>query len=57
MYIFFFLEHNDCTPPKCGELSEYTVSAQTEVDDIRMGQMRMINAGTTPDNFILPSLD
>ena len=29
-----FLEHNDCTPPKCGELSEYTDSAHTEVEDL-----------------------
>ena len=27
-----FLEQNDCTPPKCGELSEYTDSAHTEVE-------------------------
>ena len=38
----FFLEQNDCTPPKCGELSEYTDSAHTE-------------AGTTQNNFILPA--
>ena len=24
---------DDCTPPKCGELSEYTDSAHTEVED------------------------
>ena len=29
-----FLEQNDCTPPKCGELSEYTDSAQTEVEGL-----------------------
>ena len=29
-----FLEQNDCTPPKCGELSEYTDSAHTEVGDL-----------------------
>ena len=28
------LEQNDCTPPKCGELSEYTDSAHTEVEDL-----------------------
>ena len=28
-----FLEQNDCTPPKCGKLSEYTDSAHTEVED------------------------
>ena len=30
----FFLEQNDCTPPKCGEVSEYTDSAHTEVEDL-----------------------
>ena len=29
-----FLEQNDCTPPKCGELPEYTDSAHTEVEDL-----------------------
>ena len=29
-----FPEQNDCTPPKCGELSEYTDSAHTEVEDL-----------------------
>ena len=29
-----FLEQNDCTPPKCSELSEYTDSAHTEVEDL-----------------------
>ena len=29
-----FLEQNYCTPPKCGELSEYTDSARTEVEDL-----------------------
>ena len=29
-----FLEQNDCTPPKCDELSEYTDSAHTEVEDL-----------------------
>ena len=32
--IYHFLsERNDCTPPKCGELSEYTDSAHTEVEN------------------------
>ena len=30
----FFLEQNDYTPPKCGELSEYTDSAHTEVEGL-----------------------
>ena len=29
-----FLEQNDCTPPKCGKLSEYNDSAHTEVEDL-----------------------
>ena len=29
-----FLEQNDCTSPKCGELSEYTDSAHTEVEGL-----------------------
>ena len=28
------LEPDGCTPPKCGELSEYTDSAHTEVEDL-----------------------
>ena len=35
-----FLEQNDCTPPKCGELSEYTDSAHTEVEDLSSRYMR-----------------
>ena len=54
-----FLEQNDCTPPKCGELSEYTDSAHTEVEDLSSrymnGQMCMTDAGTTQDNFIRPA--
>ena len=59
IYLSFF-QQNYCTPPKCGELSEYTDSAHTEVDifpqDIWMGQMCMTDAGTTQDYFILPAL-
>ena len=33
IYLSFFQE-NDCKPPKCGELSEYTDSAHTEVEDL-----------------------
>ena len=33
-YIFPFLEQNYCTPPKCGELSEYNDSAHTEMEDL-----------------------
>ena len=32
IYIFFF-QQNDCIPLKCGELSEYTDSAHTEMED------------------------
>ena len=28
-----FLQEIDCMPPKCGDLSEYTDSVHTEVDD------------------------
>ena len=28
-----FSVRDDCSPPKCGELSEYTDSAHTEVED------------------------
>ena len=43
---------DNCTPPKCGELSEYTDSAHTEVED---PSLCMTDAGTTQDNFILPT--
>ena len=29
-----FLEQNDWTPPKCGELSEYTDRAHTDVENL-----------------------
>ena len=32
IYISFF-HQNDCTLPKCGQLSEYTDSAHTEAED------------------------
>ena len=35
-----FLEQNDCTPPKCGKLSEYTDSAHTEVKDLSSRQKK-----------------
>ena len=38
-----FLEQNDCTPPKCGELSEYTDSAHTEVEDLSSRCMNVSN--------------
>ena len=38
-----FLEQNDCTPPKCGELSEYNDSAHTEVEDPSLGCMNVSN--------------
>ena len=48
-----FLEQNDCTPPKCGELSEYTDSAHTEVEDLSSRYMNGSNVydrcGTTQD--------
>ena len=30
----FCFEQNYCIPPKCGELSEYTDSVHTEVEDL-----------------------
>ena len=36
-------ERDDCTPPKCGELSEYTDSAHTKVDDPSLGCMNGSN--------------
>ena len=50
-----FLKQNDCTPPKCGELSEYIDSAHTEVEDLSSRSMNGSNAGMTQDNFILPA--
>ena len=38
-----FLEQNDCTPPKCGELSEYTDSVHTEVEDLASRYMNGSN--------------
>ena len=32
-YHLSYLEQNYCTPPKCGELSEYTDIDHTEVED------------------------
>ena len=42
MYLSF-LEQNDCTPPKCGELSEYNDSAHTEVKDLSSRYMNGSN--------------
>ena len=60
LYLFYqiyisFLKQNDCTPPKCGELSEYTDSTHTEVEDLSSRYMKESDAGTTQDNFILPA--
>ena len=38
-----FLEQNDCYPKKCGELSEYTDSAHTEVEDLSSRYMNGSN--------------
>ena len=54
-----FLEQNDCTPPRCGELSDYTDSAHTQVENPSLGCMNVSNVydrcSTTQDNFILPA--
>ena len=49
---------DDCTPPKCGEMSEYSDSAHTEAEDpssrcMNGSNVCMTDAGTTQDNFIL----
>ena len=51
IYLSLF-EPDACTPPKCGELSEYTDSVHTEVE---VDEMCVTNAGMTQDNFILPA--
>ena len=38
-----FLEQNDCTTPKCGELSEYIDSAHSEVEDLSSRYMNGSN--------------
>ena len=54
-----FLKQNDCTPPKCVKLSEYTDSAHTEVEDLSSRCMNVSNmydrCGHTEDNLILPA--
>ena len=44
----FFLEQNDCTPPKCGELSEYIDSSYNEVEDL---SSRYMNESEAYDRF------
>ena len=51
--IFLFL--NDCPPPKCGELSQYSHSVHIEVEDLSSRCMNGSDVGTTQDNFILPA--
>ena len=38
-----FLEQNDCTPPRCGELSDYTDSAHTQVEEPSLGCINVSN--------------
>ena len=38
-----FSVQDDCSPPKCGKLSEYTDSAHTEVEDPSLGYMNGLN--------------
>ena len=60
-FFFFFPQQNDCTAPKCGELSEYTDSANTELVDPSSSCMKAsdeydrCDAGTAQDTFILPA--
>ena len=39
-----FLAENHCTPPKRGDLSEYTDSAHTEVEDLSLRYMNESDA-------------
>ena len=50
-----FLEQNDCTPPKCGELSEYTDSAHTQVEDPSLVCMNVSNVYEGHFTVIEPS--
>ena len=54
-----FLDQNDCTQKKLGELSEYTDSAHPEVEDLSSRYMDGSDVydrcGTIQDNFILPA--
>ena len=47
IYLSFLEMQNDCTPPKCGELSEYTDSAQTEVEDLSSRYRKLFNLDKT----------
>ena len=51
-----FLERNDCTPPKCGELSEYTDSAHTQVEDPSLGCMNVSNVYDRCDDVHCPTV-
>ena len=55
-YIFPFFQQKYCTPPICGELSEYTDSAHTQVEDLSSRYMNGSDEyDTTQDKFILPA--
>ena len=47
-----FLEQNDCTPPRCGELSDYTDSAHTQVEDPSLGCMNVSNVKREREMFL-----
>ena len=49
--IYFLFQQNDCTPPICGELSEYTDSVHTDVEGLSSFLHRMW------DNCQFPRLD
>ena len=48
-----FLEQNDCTPPRCGELSDYTDSAHTQVEDPSLGS-QLSKQSTSRSNGLEP---
>ena len=45
-------ERDDCTPPKCGELSEYTDSAHTDREDPSLGSMNGSNMRVTKQKHV-----
>ena len=56
---FLLLKQDDCTPPKCDELSEYTDSAHTEVEDLSSRYMSGLDVydryGHDTRNLIIPA--
>ena len=57
-YTLPHLALDDCTPPKCDKLSEYTDSTHTEAEDLSFRCMNgldvYVRCRQTQDKFILP---